>query len=184
MTLHNLLLSRRTIHSFRTDPLPKDALARALQAAHHAPCHHRTWPWRFTQVGPQTRERLFTTAASLKGGEIGLSPEGRELLRHKLMDPPELLVVSQVRAEDPTRAREDYAACACAIHNLCLSLAEQGIGSKWSTGKVTTHPATYAACRIDRTQASIIGFIWIGYPASIPNAPIRPPLADHLQEVP
>ena len=28
-------------------------------------------------------------------------------------------------------AREDYAACCCAVHNLCLSLHAEGIGTKW-----------------------------------------------------
>ena len=35
---------------------------------------------------------------------------------------------------------EDHAACACAIQNFMLSLAEEGIGSKWMTGALGAAP--------------------------------------------
>ena len=44
-----------------------------------------------------------------------------------------------------------------------LSLAGDGVGSKWSTGKLTTHESTYEIARIDPIEEEIIGFIWIGY---------------------
>jgi nitroreductase len=37
-------------------------------------------------------------------------------------------------------AREDFAACCCAVQNICLSLHAQGIGTKWTTGPVNFHP--------------------------------------------
>ena len=35
-------------------------------------------------------------------------------------------------------AREDYAACCCAVHNLCLSLHAEGIGTKWYIHSLST----------------------------------------------
>ena len=32
--------------------------------------------------------------------------------------------------------KEDYAACCCAVQNLCLSLHSEGIGTKWTSGPV------------------------------------------------
>lgn len=40
-------------------------------------------------------------------------------------------------SKDPmSLAREDYAACCCAVQNLCLSLHSQGLGTKWTTGEL------------------------------------------------
>jgi len=74
---------------------------------------------------------------------------------------------------------EDYAACACAIQNLSLSLVADGVGYKWSTGKITRDPNTYQIAEIDPILEEIIGFIWIGY--SIKEPPlIRRPLLNSI----
>ena len=63
-----------------------------------------------------------------------------------------------------------------------LSLAGDGVGSKWSTGKLTTHESTYEIARIDPIEEEIIGFIWIGY-GEIPAPIKRPKISDVLKHI-
>lgn len=177
---HEAIRARRTIHDFATDPVDEGVVRRALEAAHLAPCHKLTWPWRFTRVGPTTREHLVALNLLLKGATHDTEPK----LRAKMTNPPVLLVVGQVLAADPVRRQEDLAACACAVQNLALSLAADGVGSKWSTGRIATHPDTYAALHIDPEQQSILGLLWIGYPSRDHRAPERPPVDAVLRELP
>ena len=57
-SFEDLVISRRTIHSYRPEAIEEEVVQRALRAAHHAPNHKLTWPWRFTRVGPETRADL------------------------------------------------------------------------------------------------------------------------------
>ena len=184
MSIDHVLLQRRTVHKYRRDPVPPDLMQAALTAAHHAPCHKLTWPWRFLRVGRTTREALVQVNARIKAGPGEPDPRVVEAIRRKMVDPPELVVVSQQVVDDPFRSEEDYAACACAIQNFCLSLAAHGVGSKWGSGKVVRHPDTYRILGIDPEQERIIAFLWAGYADLDPRTPPRPPLAEHTRELP
>jgi nitroreductase len=179
--LQHLLLSRRTIHDFLPDPIPEDLLLHAIEAASRAPNHKITNPWRFTKLGPLARASLTDLAISLKAADA--SPQKQASVRAKFNSPPILLVASQIVSQDPHRAHEDYAACACAIQNLSLSLWAHGIGSKWSSGAITTHPDTYSLAHISPPE-HIIGFIWIGRPDHLPPPTPRLPTSSILRHVP
>ena len=183
MHTQEALLSRRTIHKYVPRSVDQELIERALHAAHHAPCHRLTFPWRFILVGPKTREAIASLGVSLKQARSGLSAEAAASARAKLLAPDRLIVVCQVACADPFQAREDYAACACAIQNLTLSLAADGVGSKWSSGAITRHPETYRLCEVDPGGFEIIGFIWAGYPAEIPTVN-RPPLESVVKAIP
>ncbi len=165
--VRRVILERRTVHDYAEQPIPEGTLERALEAAVAAPNHRMTEPWRFTRVGRQGRETLARISIDLKtgGGKSPLSPAGEAKARDKIVKPAELLVVSQVIDDDPDVAQEDYAAIACAVQNILLSLTAEGIGSKWSTGGVTTDPRTYELLGIDSAKERVVGFVWIGYSA-------------------
>ena len=101
-------------------------------------------------------------------------------MRAKLLHAAVLFAVGQVRNDDAARAREDYAAVACAIHNMQLVACAEGLGAKWSTGGITCHPETYALLGIDPAVEEIVGFVWIGVPAQACEVP-RPPLEDFVR---
>ncbi|RAL22949.1 nitroreductase [Lujinxingia litoralis] len=175
MDTRTALLTRRTIHDFTTAPLPEGAVERALEAAIRAPNHKLTNPWRFTRVGAATRPLIVEIGLEEKRKKRGeLSDAAQATLRKKFGNPPELIVVSQVLDADPHRRREDYAAIACAIQNLHLSLWSEGIGSKWASGAMTHAPDTYKAVGIDPQVEEIVGFVWVGYAEVIPDTPRRP----------
>ena len=176
MDLQEAIASRRTIHSFYTNKVSEEIIQRALQAANFAPCHLHTFPWRFTSVTRQKRVLLGELALSLKFGNASPNESTEKSVLAKILNPSHLLVASQVLDVDPHRQKEDYAACACSIQNLSLSLVSDGVGSKWSTGKITTHKTTYKIIEIDPNEEMIIGFIWIGY-GELPSKIKRPLLS-------
>jgi nitroreductase len=183
MDVRHVMQERRTVHRYRKEPLPEGAVDRALAVAVLAPNHKLTFPWRFTRVGENARERIADLAVELKRAGGPLDEAQIAPIRGKVLDPAELIVVSLVRCEDPVVAREDYASAACAIQNLSLSLWSEGVGSKWSSGKLTTHPRTYALCGIDPEREEIVGFVWAGIPDKIPAVAARPSLDELVRHV-
>lgn len=184
MDLNEALLGRRTVQRFREGAVPETVLQRALAAANRAPNHKLTWPWRFTLPGPRTRGALFEIGLRLKAGGNPPSADLEAKVRSKLLVPDRLVVVSQVIAEDAFREREDYAACACAVQNLMLSLHGDGVGSKWSTGGLTTDPDTYRVLDIDSGAERIIAFVWVGMADGESVVPRRRDLDELVRRLP
>jgi nitroreductase len=186
MNLRELIADRRTIHDYRPEPLPEGALERAVATAIAAPNHRMTEPWRFVRVGPQGRATLADISADLKGGPDKLGEGGLRKLKAKMLDPAELLVVCQVRHADEDVAREDYAAVACAVQNAMLSFWSEGLGSKWSTGGVTTDERTYRALGVNPDSEVIVGFLWAGHAAraDLPKPRRRRSVEEVLRSVP
>lgn len=182
MDTFEAIMSRRTSHLWKAEPVPEAVVSRALEGAHRAPCHRFTWPWRFVRVTEDHREALFALALELKSKGREKTPAFMEKIRKKVRNPAELVVVVQPRKEDAFEAREDYAAIACAIQNMALIVHSEGYASKWSTGGLTTHPDTYNMLSIQEPQEEIVGFIWIGVPElKSPQAPKRTPLEEHVR---
>ncbi|MBM48588.1 MAG: nitroreductase [Roseibacillus sp.] len=164
------LISRRSIFVFKDHPVERAVLERAFEAARHAPCHKNTHPWKFYVMGEATRLRI------LPGVEQIVLEKNREATRttldkarQKILAPPELVAVTSRKSDgDPFREEEDYAATVCALHNLVLSLWENGVGSQWTTGAITRDPLVYDALGISEDAERVIGFIRAGYPEEVP----------------
>ncbi len=163
MDLHDAIVARRTIHKFNHRKVSDEIIERAIHFANYAPCHYLTFPWRFTSIKPENRKNLVEIALRIKFSGASIEKNVKDSITEKLLNPSHLLVVSQVLTNDPKIRLEDYAACACAIQNLMLSLAADGVGTKWSTGKLTNDKSTYVIANINPDIEEIIGFIWIGY---------------------
>lgn len=177
--LYEAIFERRTIHNYVADPVADEVIDRCLAAAHMAPNHKFTWPWRFTVVGHETRERLIPIACRLKNAQ---TPNMVERIRSKLMNPGALIVVTQLLDGDDFRQKEDYAATCCAIQNLLLAARAEGLGSKWSTGALTQHPDVCGALSIDGTTELVVGFVWIGTPEVTPTIE-RPVVEQHIRRL-
>ena len=171
-----LLKARRTIHLYTPRDVPQEWVDAAVEAAHYAPNHKHTWPWRFTQIGPETKARINELALKMKSTNGPLDESALALFNKKRVH-PQLMVVSQVRNDDPTQSKEDYAAVSCAIHNFTLALATYNVGSKWSTGSMTRHPIAYELAHISSDAEEIVGFLWYGFAAKTP-APRRPDVSE------
>ena len=178
MELSTALFGRRTIKDFKTDPVPADALERALTAGLWAQNHKLTEPWRFTVLGPETHRRL---AGAFVGSQ---PPAARADAEAKILSKPLVVAVSQRLGGDPLQEREDYGAIACAVQNIQLAAWAEGLGMQWSSGKVIRLPAVYELLGIDREAEEIVGLLFFGYPARTPAAPPRRPLSEVTRHLP
>ena len=182
METFDAIMSRRTAHLWRAEPVPEAVVSRALEGAHRAPCHRFTWPWRFVRVSDEHRAELFSLACELKSKGREQSPAFLDKMTRKVKHPAHLVVVVQPRKEDAFEAREDYAAIACAIQNIALIVHAEGFASKWSTGGLTTHAETYRLLGVSEASEEIVGFVWIGVPEEPdPMVPKRTPLSEHVR---
>ena len=178
--LQDLINNRRSIYKFTDQSIDDEILNRAFLAASNAPCHKHTHPWKFYVLGSQTRSKLIPTITKLakikseKMQSKNFEADAKRAIS-KITNPPLLIAVTSKRnPDDDFREKEDYAASVCALHNLVLSLWENGVGSQWSTGSITWDESTYDCLSIDSKQEEIIGFIKAGYPESIRKVNKKP----------
>ena len=163
MEVEQAIKKRRTIHVFSNKTVPKEVVDRSIVAANYAPCHRKTFPWRFINLGINKRKLLCELQLKLKFDDKPRDEFKLNKVKAKILNPSHLLVATQICTDDQVQKLEDYAACACAIQNMSLSLVADGVGSKWSTGKITKDRMTYQILGIDQNEEEIIGFIFIGY---------------------
>ena len=180
--VEKVVISRRTIHLFEPEPVPSlEVILHAIDLARWAPNHYLTEPWRFYLLGRKTAEaiaRLNASQTAEKRGEAA----GQAKLDRWLNIPGWMLVTCR-RSDDEKRQQEDYAACCCAIQNLQLVLWSRGIGTKWTTGSVTSTPDFFELVDIDPVQEKLVSMLWYGYAAEIPS-PLRKPVKAILEKRP
>ena len=159
---------RRTIDQF-TEQVPDEAIVQeAIEVARWAPNHHLTQPWRFYLLGPQSQAAVIDLntqlVAARKGDEVAAAK------RERWQQMPGWLAVTCQINDDPVTAREDYAACACALQNLTLYLHSAGLGSKWISGEAIRHPDLLPTLGIDPAREYCVGLLWYGYPKRYPRS--------------
>lgn len=181
LTPSELLRSRRTIHEFKEQLPPREIVLRGLELARWAPNHLLTEPWHFYLLGPETAQAIAELNAKLTTRNKG--PEAGEVKLARWQRIPGWLVVTCENIDDSLQAREDYAACCCAIHNFSLYLWSEGVGVKWTTGDVIREPEFYDLIWVDPTLETVVGLLWYGYPAEVPQT-ARTPLSQVMVELP
>jgi nitroreductase len=171
--LDELMRSRRTVGAFLPEPPPMALVRRAMELACWAPNHRKTEPWRFHLIGPQTRQSIIELNTRLVAETKGTAEAEKK--RQQWSSVPGWLAVTCVISGDDLQQQEDYAACCCAVQNLMLSLWNQGIGTKWSTGGVTRHPEFARLLGHSVTAPEqMVAMLWYGYPRAIPTQTRRP----------
>lgn len=175
------ICGRRTIGAFQTDAPPRDIVLEAIELSRWAPNHKKTEPWGVVWLGPATVQQVIALNTRILSESKG--PAEAESKARKWAQVPGWLVVTCDLAEDAFRREEDYAACCCLIQNLQLALWSAGIGTKWSTGDVTRHRDFYQLIGLDAPRQRVVGMIWYGYPAVIPEQ-TRKPVTSILRELP
>jgi nitroreductase len=177
-----ILLTRRTVNKF-LQHLPDNwetIVNRAIESAIHAPNHKRTEPWRFHLLGPHTIRRVCELNAAIVAEKKG-EKAGQRKLERWLQMPGWVVVTCKSNFDEKEMesmdipsglAREDYAACCCAVQNLCLSLHNAGLGTKWNTGTVNFDRRFHEILGFDQGEYSV-GTIWFGTPANNVDTPPR-----------
>jgi nitroreductase len=184
------LRERRTIHEYLPGPVDSVTVLRLLGYGLLAPNHKLTQPWRFILVGPETQRRLADISAAhaasnaKPGSDAASIRQLEEKTRNKLLAKPTVVVVLCQKSDDAIRAREDQYAVAAAMQNIQLAAWSEGIGSKWSTGKVIRVPETASLLGIDPAREEILGLLFLGKPAEMPALKPRKPIEELVRALP
>jgi nitroreductase len=178
--------TRRTIKEFRSDRIPEETLWRILDAVRWAPNHRLTEPWRLTIIGKESREGLADALAAqaASGQDLPVVAKAKTEARRKVMSSPVLLAVTCRLEGNPAQQMEDLAAVCAAMQNLQLAAWSEGIGSHWNTGKLTRLAETAALLGLAERSEQLVGFLYLGYPAQVPEPPKRRPIQDFVRRLP
>lgn len=168
-----LIRGRRSVDRFRAGECPDPSLIQeAIEVARWAPNHHLTEPWRFYLIGPHTQSAIVELNASMVAARRGA--EAADAKRQRWQAVPGWLAVGcRADPDDPVTAREDYAACACAVQNLMLYLHSAGVATKWTSGPVTRAPEFLELLGAGPGE-SCVALIWYGYAQRRPRSRRRP----------
>jgi nitroreductase len=160
----DLVRSRRTHKSFGPDPVAPDVVDELLDLARWAPNHHRTNPWRFRVLGPESLARLKEAAGP------GEAP--------KLDRARTLVLATAVLSGDLQQDEEDVCAAACAIYVVLLGAHARGLAGYWRTPRVLRTKAGREAIGLPDGER-FVGLIHLGTPRGNPPAPERAPLESY-----
>lgn len=188
MNLFDAITTRRTIKEFTDQPVPDDLLMQALDAGRWAQNHRMTEPWRFLILGPVSHRAI----AAINGDAVLETARAdaetlakmRADAEAKILSKPRIVAVTCCLCGDKAVEQEDYAAVACAVQNIQLAAWGLGLGMQWSTSRFSTRPDTYSLLGVDPGQEMIAGLLYFGFPATVPVAKPRKPLAEVSQLLP
>ncbi len=179
-TLESVVMSRRTIHSFKSKKVSESLVEKAIEIACWAPNHYLTEPWKFYLLGEKAQNDIINMSYDItlasKGSRVA------QIKRSRWQSVPGWLVLTSKKAENTKEERENYAACCCAAQNFMLYLWTKNIGVKWTTGDITETLSFSETVGFDGNHEAPIGMFWYGFPAIV-GTQMRQPLQNVLSRV-
>ncbi|WP_276357192.1 nitroreductase family protein [Cohnella caldifontis] len=161
MAIGETIRNRRTIKAFKPDPIPEAEWTAWLEAASHAPNHRMTEPWEVLVVGPNARAELNHKT------DFGQAPL--------------VLAILSKPAPTPLDRDENLMASACFAQNFQLAAHEAGAGVFWSS--IGASPRNRAILGVPEDY-DVVGVFGVGYPAEVPPAKPRTPIAGKIKRLP
>jgi nitroreductase len=170
MRVFDIIKRRRSIGKMTEERPAREQVERLLEAATHAPNHHKVQPWKFIVLAGSAREDLGVVMAELLAGrleEIG-SDKAQALLnkeRNKLLRSPVVIVVVAEPAHQPKVLEiENIEAVAAGVQNMLLTAEEMGLACMWRTGDAAYDPLIKQWLGLAPDE-HIVAFLYVGYPA-------------------
>lgn len=172
----DIIRARRTSMKVDTQrPVAPELIERLCEAAAWAPCHKRTWPWRFASVTGDARFELGDVTAQAMAAR-GDDPAKVAKARTKYGRTPAVLVVGSAPGDTPLRTVENRDATAAAVQNLLLAATAQGLASYWSSCPKGASAAVAQWCGFD-DDTDIVALVYLGWADGNEVAvPERPPV--------
>jgi len=170
MTIFETIKNRRSIGKM-TDQRPTRAqIEHILEAATHAPNHHKVEPWKFIVLAGKARAEIGAIMANSLAKRLGDTANGKTqaLLnkeRTKLLRSPIVIVVAAEQPHQPNvLAIENIEAVAAAVQNMLLTAEEIGLAAMWRTGNAAFDPHIKQWLGL-APEDHIVAFLYLGYPA-------------------
>ena len=178
MSVFETIKQRRSIGKMTAQQPSRQQIERLLEAATHAPNHHKVQPWKFIVLAGPAREELGALmAASLAGRLADTSSEKAQAMlnkeRNKLMRSPVVIVVAAEIPHQPNVLEiENIEATAAAVQNMLLAAEEMGLACMWRTGDAAYDPRVKQWLELS-PEEHIVSFLYVGFPA-IPRLERKP----------
>ncbi len=155
---------RRSIRSFKTDPVEPEKIEAILEAARWAPSGKNTQPWRLVVVQSQEKReqlgRLVTQMDMIRTAPVTIA-----------------VLLDTEAGYDRTKDVQAIGACA---QNILLAAHSLGLGACW-IGRVKDEQVERVLGAKEHEELMML--IPIGYPAMVPPPKERKPLADLVRRI-
>jgi nitroreductase len=155
--LLDLMKARRSIRSFKPDPVPDEAITTILEAARWCQSASNKQPWRFVVVKSKETIKALGKCATY-GNFIEQAP-----------------VVIAIVANTKTAPKWHVHDSSMCSHQACLMAWALGLGTCWIGSMDRDKAAGLLGTGKDEMIATILP---IGYPSSVPSPPSRKGLTD------
>lgn len=170
MSVQDIIKQRHSIGKM-TDQVPsRTDIEQMLEAATHAPNHHKTEPWSFFVLAGKARIELGTIMAESLAAKMAetTSEKAQAALnkeRNKPLRSPVLIVVTSQYPQQPNVMDiENVEATAAAVENMLLVAEELGLAAMWRTGDAAYNPRVKQWLGIAPAD-HIVAIVYLGYPA-------------------
>jgi nitroreductase len=170
MYVFDLIKRRRSIGKMTSERPSHEQIEHLLEAATHAPNHHKVQPWKFIVLAGNAREELGTVMALSLAGRLEetSSDKAQAILNKERNKPLRSPVVIVVAAESPHQSNvmeiENIEATAAAVQNMLLTAEEMELACMWRTGDAAYDPHVKQWLGLESGE-HIIAFLYVGYPA-------------------
>lgn len=170
MYVFDLIKRRRSIGKMTSERPSREQIEHLLEAATHAPNHHKVQPWKFIVLAGNAREELGTVMALSLAGRLEetSSDKAQATLNKERNKPLRSPVVIVVVAESPNQPNvmeiENIEATAAAVQNMLLTAEEMELACMWRTGDAAYDPHVKQWLGLESGE-HIIAFLYVGYPA-------------------
>jgi len=189
MNVLEAIEKRRSVYSYKPEPIPEEILVELIRASHQAPSSHNLQPWEYVIVtDPTLREGLLQ--ASPGNDQIGQAPAvvvclGSMRQQDRLADrweakippdaPPEereyrLRVVEYMRTNKAFRREHVVTNTYIGISFLVLAAEQCGLGTSWIGG---FDPEPVRSLLQIPADYEIVALVALGWPAEAEPRPRR-----------
>lgn len=181
--IKDIIHKRRSVYPamYSDAPIAKETIEELLLAAHQAPTHRKTQPWRFKVFhSEQQRAALGDFLGKKYRNTIGNYSEFKEA---KIRNKPTqaACVIAICVQEDPEKRVpywEEVAATAMAVQNMWLLCTELGLGCYWSSPALMQYLNEFISLE---NGERCLGFFYLGHlKDELPDPWERKPIADHV----
>ncbi len=177
----SLLSERRSVGKLTEPAPPSDVLDRVLTAALRAPDHGNLRAFRVLVIEGEARHALGALmAGSAQRENPSIDAAGLESTKKKALRSPMILAVACTPKPSPKVPEiEQMLTAGCVAHAILIGLQAEGFGAMWRTGGSAYDPTVKEGLGL-RAEDHIVGFLYVGTPASEPPAMPRPSTKDHV----
>ena len=177
-----LVEERRTVHSYIKKEVSESLIEEGARLSLWAPNHRLSFPWKYFLLSEEKQKNIFQWACENK--KIDSSSDGPlvDAVKEQFLY-PRILVLGMKKDANPAVQKEDYATLSCSVQILSMYFWQKGLGTKWSTGKISRDPRMYSMLGVSENELALEGMLMIGWPKDILPAVARPPFENTFKTV-